>query len=196
MAEYFYQHPHDNVVAALAVVTDSANALRAVYYEFCDFTLSKHWKDRQGILTDALTRRLLHDLLRGLAHMHHHGIIHRDIKPANLMLRVLPDSAMRLKIADFGWNRAVVNVGDEIATPGAVTPVYRAPEIWLGKPYSFPVDVWSAGLVARELLSGWRLYELLDVISDGKADQKLDVCRAAGGHIDGGDIPGTVYQVI
>ena len=40
------------------------------------------------------------------------------------------------------------------------TWTYRAPEITLGLPYAFPTDVWSLGVIARELATGHNLYHL------------------------------------
>ena len=39
---------------------------------------------------------------------------------------------------------------------------YRAPEITLGLPYAFPTDVWSLGVIARELMTGRKLYHVTD----------------------------------
>lgn len=165
-------------------------SVRAVYYEACRDTMSHMWHASRGNIKVGVSRQLLLQLLRGLAHMHYHGVAHRDIKPSNLMIDIDADPAptWQLKIGDFGWNRGLAADPGNM-TPDVVTPAYRAPEVWLRQPYSFPVDVWSAGLIARELFTGWRLYELMDAIKPG-AELELGLCRAAGGTIDEVTWPG------
>jgi len=64
----------------------------------------------------------------------------------------------RLKIADFGSNRQVSQDGDMI--PDQVTLWYRAPEILLGsRNYGCEIDLWSAGCVFAELLTGKPLFD-------------------------------------
>ena len=223
MAAYFYRHPHRHILAAKAVVVTDATAaaaeevlratesinsaaaasrgaaplisVRAVYYEACGSTMSHWWHYFVGHIKEGVSRKLLLQLLRGLAHMHHHGVAHRDIKPSNFMIDIDadPEPVWRLNIGDFGWNRGLAADPGNM-TPDVVTPVYRAPEVWLGQPYSFPVDVWSVGLIARELFTGWRLYQLMDVIVPG-ADIELGLCRAAGGVIDERTWPGSASNM-
>jgi serine/threonine protein kinase len=56
-----------------------------------------------------------------------------------------------LKLADFGISKIV---SEETLLTNCGTPVYMAPEIWGGKPYTLKVDVWSIGIVMYYLLSG------------------------------------------
>ena len=87
-------------------------------------------------------------VLGGLSHLHGRGIIHRDIKPANTLVR--PSShGTEVVISDFGWCK---EVAPGPSTPGVVTLPYRAPEVVLGcNDYTFPVDVWSVGIMLAEL---------------------------------------------
>ena len=130
LAKYFYRHPHPNILAAFASITES----NAIMYEHCDESLEAQWGRQHGVFHESATRHLMGHLLTGLAHMHNHGIVHRDIKPANLLIRCRFGEVPVLKVADFGWSCKLVETGlggnrgrtllEGCETPGAVTEPY------------------------------------------------------------------------
>ena len=88
----------------------------------------------------------------GLHHAHQHGILHRDVKPENLLLT----QTGQLKVADFGIAK-VLGDNDALAThAGEIlgTPAYIAPEQAQGGELGPPADVYAAGVMLYELLSG------------------------------------------
>jgi serine/threonine protein kinase len=95
------------------------------------------------------------DLLSGLEAVHHAGVVHRDVKPSNSFL--LPDRAL---LADFGISRPPS--GEPRTTqnrpPHAVegTPGYMAPEQIDGSPITVRTDLYSAGAVIYEAITGRR----------------------------------------
>ena len=97
--------------------------------------------------------RIMNDLLAGLQFSHEHGVIHRDVKPANVMLT----SAGQVKIADFGTARiecsAMTHAGTVLGTPA-----YMSPEQFTGEMIGTRSDIYSAGVLFHELLTGHRLF--------------------------------------
>jgi tRNA A-37 threonylcarbamoyl transferase component Bud32 len=84
----------------------------------------------------------------GLAYIHAHNIIHRDVKPENLLL----DAQGRVKVTDFGLSRLVEKDGEAL-TAETGSYKYMAPETTLGQQYSFPIDVYSYGIVLGALVA-------------------------------------------
>lgn len=103
---------------------------------------------------EAETRRLMRQLLDGVAAMHAAGVMHRDLKPDNVVVGPRGD----LKICDFGMSR-VATAGAPPYTSPVVTLWYRAPELILGsQEYDSLVDTWSLGCIMAELLAGAPLF--------------------------------------
>ncbi len=92
---------------------------------------------------------LVIQILRALRYAHKRGIVHRDIKPQNVIL----DEEGQAKVADFGIARAA---GSDMTETGAVvgTVQYISPEQAQGQPVSSRSDLYSAGIVLYELLTG------------------------------------------
>src|SRR5262249_4901877 len=88
-------------------------------------------------------------LLDALAYGPSQGIIPRDLKPDNLL--VVPQG--RIKISDFGVARIPTSRVTQAGTPVG-TPSYMAPEFYLGAAYDHRADLFSAGVVLYELLTG------------------------------------------
>jgi serine/threonine protein kinase len=86
-----------------------------------------------------------------LAYAHECNVVHRDIKPRNLF--ALRDTGF-VKVTDFGIAKALTESNAGMPGTLAGTPVYMAPEQWLGEPATFAIDIWATGCSLYELLSG------------------------------------------
>jgi mitogen-activated protein kinase 15 len=99
-----------------------------------------------------LIRKLIYQLLKGLAYLHAQNIVHRDIKPENLL--VAKDH--RLKICDFGMARLRVEgegLSEGVLTEYVASRWYRPPEALLGiTTCGESIDMWSAGCVLAEMV--------------------------------------------
>ena len=94
---------------------------------------------------------IFYQIMSGIAYLHKCKIIHRDIKSSNILMNKKGD----ICIGDYGLARKDSRENNKNYTYKVVTLCYRAPEILLGsKDYGMEIDIWSAGCVFAELLTG------------------------------------------
>jgi len=119
----------------------------------------------EGPLSEAEARRIELEILAALEASHEKGILHRDLKPGNV---ILTDKGIA-KVADFGIAKATEGV--DLTTTGMTlgTPAYLAPERVAGDPGGPASDVYSAGVVLYEMLTGNKPFD---------ADTPLAMVRA------------------
>jgi eukaryotic-like serine/threonine-protein kinase len=97
---------------------------------------------------------LMMDVLDAIAAAHAAGVVHRDLKPSN----VLVDSAGHARVMDFGIAARIQETSSAQALPvGAGTMGYLSPEAANGMAPVASMDIFSAGLILAELLTGQRL---------------------------------------
>ena len=98
---------------------------------------------------------LLFQIAAALADVHDQGIVHRDLKPANILFR--GDGS--LVIMDFGIAKLVVDDARITQVPSLIgTPYYMSPEQAAGKPIDQRSDLYSAGVIFFEMLTGAKPY--------------------------------------
>jgi serine/threonine protein kinase len=125
-----------------------------IVMEFVDGPTLKALLDKQERFALPAIQRIMDDLLAGLRFSHERGIVHRDIKPANVMLT----SEGQAKIADFGIarieNSSMTQVGTVLGTPS-----YMSPEQFMGQVVDARTDIYSAGVLLYQLLTGDRPFD-------------------------------------
>jgi serine/threonine protein kinase len=93
--------------------------------------------------------RIMSELLDALGYSHAHGVIHRDIKPANIIL--LADGSV--KVGDFGVARIEASTLTQAGTVLG-SPRFMSPEQFMGQTVDGRSDLYSAGIVLYQLLTG------------------------------------------
>ena len=118
--------------------------------------------DTRGRLGVSSTLAIATQLAHSLAVAHEHGVIHRDIKPQNLLL----DDAGVLKVMDFGVAR-LAERSTSVTEAGLVvgTPAYMPPEQLMAEAVDARSDLYAAGVVLYECLTGQLPFEAASVIS-------------------------------
>jgi len=113
-------------------------------------------------LTDTEALRILSQIARALDAIHAAGVVHRDLKPQNIMFR--DDDS--LAILDFGIAK-LVSAETQITEHGQVfgTPYYMSPEQGSGQQVDGRSDIYSAGVILYEMLTGKRLYTADNAVS-------------------------------
>ncbi len=139
---------HQNVVAVFDQGSDGPFLYLAMEY-VPGRTLKEVLRER-GRFTPAAALDIMAGVLDGLAAAHASGIVHRDVKPENVLLT----ADGRLKVADFGLARAQAAAGHTRAGLLIGTVAYLPPEQVTGDSTGPRSDVYSAGVVLFELLTG------------------------------------------
>jgi eukaryotic-like serine/threonine-protein kinase len=143
---------HQNIVAVYDQGSDGHSLYLAMEY-VPGPTLRALLRERRWLpWTEALA--LMEPILAALAAAHQAGIVHRDVKPENVLIS--PDG--RVKVVDFGLARASAAVGNTRAGVIIGSVAYIAPEQVTGAPTDARTDVYSAGVMLFEMLTGRQPY--------------------------------------
>jgi beta-lactam-binding protein with PASTA domain/serine/threonine protein kinase len=115
---------------------------------------------KEAPMSPARALALLEPVVSALAAAHRAGLVHRDVKPENVLIA---DEAHggRVKVADFGLAKAVSADTQHTATGGVLigTVSYLAPELVVDGRSDARADVYAAGVVLYELLTGKKPHE-------------------------------------
>src|SRR6476660_4420116 len=109
------------------------------------------------------TLHIMRQVLRALEHAHAGGIVHRDLKPENIVLIERDGQPDVVKLLDFGI--AKISAGEstrETLTQAGVvfgTPEYLSPEQAMGEEADGRADLYAAGIMLFEMLTGHRPFE-------------------------------------
>ena len=120
-----------------------------IVMELVDGITLKQYMERRGKMDWREALHFITQIMRALSHAHSRGIIHRDIKPQNIM--VLRDGSV--KVADFGI-ACLANQGQTLTQEALGSVHYISPEQARGDRIDARSDIYSAGVVLYEMLTG------------------------------------------
>lgn len=111
---------------------------------FDKITAEKHF-------SEALSQRVMKQLLSAVDFCHLNQVIHRDLKPENILIEKLNEESIQIKVIDFGTSAKLIK--GSMCHKLIGTPFYIAPEV-LNNNYNEKCDLWSCGVIMYILLSG------------------------------------------
>jgi len=138
---------HPNIIAILDFGEDHGMPFLAM--EYVEGNSLDAFLKSSGPLDPSRGVAIITQVLSALGFAHQNGIIHRDVKPSNIMIL----NSGEVKVADFGIARIDASeftiVGDLLGTPA-----YMAPEQFSGAPVDTRTDLFAAGVILFEMLTG------------------------------------------
>ena len=144
-------HPAIVAVYDTGEVQSEFGPLPYIVMEYVDGQTLREIVKTTGPMSQQQVLDVMADVCAALDFSHRHQIIHRDVKPANIMI----NRAGAVKVMDFGIARAL-GEGQNVTQTAAVigTAQYLSPEQARGEPVDARSDVYAAGCVLYELLTG------------------------------------------
>jgi serine/threonine protein kinase len=161
---------HPNIVRIIRA--DYAHGHLALLMEYVAGSSLADRYARAGRVPERVLGRIAWLCLEALAYLRSKHILHRDLKPSNILISDAGD----VKVCDFGLAARLAASSDERST-GAGSVKYMSLERLQARPYAFPADVWSLGMLLYEGAAG--RYPLCDAPIDvwglqQKLEQGLD----------------------
>ena len=144
---------HPNVVSVFDIGL-ADEGVPFIVMELCDGETLSTVIDGRGPTGVSYAVDLVTQVLAGLHAAHELGIVHRDLKPDNLIVVHPRPEQPIVKVLDFGIAQGVLGEAD--SEGGAVfgTPEYMPPEQACGEPVDARADIYAAGIILYELLTG------------------------------------------
>ncbi|MFJ2270395.1 serine/threonine-protein kinase [Streptomyces sp. NPDC087849] len=142
---------HENIVRTRDLVVEGD--LLALVMDLVDGPDLHRYLRENGPLTPVAAALLTAQIADALAASHADGVVHRDLKPANVLLDER-DGQMHPMLTDFGIARLADSPGLTRTHEFVGTPAYVAPESAEGRPQTSAVDIYGAGILLYELVTG------------------------------------------
>ncbi|WP_062647950.1 serine/threonine-protein kinase [Streptomyces maremycinicus] len=142
---------HPNIVRVRDLVVEGD--LLALVMDLVEGPDLHRYLRENGPFTPVAAALLTAQVADALAASHADGVVHRDLKPANVLLRQ-DGGQMHPLLTDFGIARLADSPGLTRTSEFVGTPAYVAPESAEGRPQTSAVDIYGAGILLYELVTG------------------------------------------
>lgn len=142
---------HPNIVRVRDLVVEGE--LLALVMDLVDGPDLHRYLRENGPFTPVAAALLTAQIADALAASHADGVVHRDLKPANVLLQQ-NGGQMHPMLTDFGIARLADSPGLTRTHEFVGTPAYIAPESAEGRPQTSAVDIYGAGILLYELVTG------------------------------------------
>ncbi|WP_156722394.1 serine/threonine-protein kinase [Streptomyces apocyni] len=142
---------HPNIVRTRDLVVEGD--LLALVMDLVEGPDLHHYLRDNGPMTPVAASLLTAQIADALAASHADGVVHRDLKPANVLLKE-DGVQMHPMLTDFGIARLADSPGLTRTHEFVGTPAYVAPESAEGRPQTSAVDIYGAGILLYELVTG------------------------------------------
>ncbi|MET8557255.1 serine/threonine-protein kinase [Streptomyces sp. NPDC004959] len=143
---------HPNIVRVRDLVVEGD--LLALVMDLVEGPDLHRYLRENGPFSPVAASLLTAQIADALVASHADGVVHRDLKPANVLLKEDPDGGLHPLLTDFGIARLADSPGLTRTQEFVGTPAYVAPEAAEGRPQTSAVDIYGAGILLYELLTG------------------------------------------
>ncbi|KAK8886085.1 hypothetical protein M9Y10_041545 [Tritrichomonas musculus] len=163
-------YPHILHYSSKDVILDTNDNSLSFAYDYGAVDVRRiinFYSSQNKTLQPVIIKSILFQLLLALDYLHKRSIAHCDLTPSNLLLMSpdLEEYPGIIKIIDFGLSRIIETMNPR--NFGVVTIWYRAPELlWGSSNYNTKIDIWAAGCIFAELLTGKTIFATNQKIQD------------------------------
>ena len=154
-----YSLDHPNIVKIYDVLLDRRNPV--IIMELVEGITLKEYIERSRVLAPGTAASLCVQLMQALRHAHDNGIVHRDIKPQNIIVKA--DGS--IKVMDFGIARFALSQSRTMTDKAIGSVHYISPEQARGGVVDQRTDLYSAGVILFEMITGRLPFEADSPIS-------------------------------
>jgi serine/threonine protein kinase len=145
---------HPNIIHLIDSFVRSRSEF-VIVLEYADAQDLQRYTDSNPNIPERTVVRIFIQIILALAYLHSPSVrvIHRDLKAANIFLF----KNRLVKLGDFGISRELR--GEQLAQTLIGTPYFMCPELIQQQPYGYPADIWAAGCILFELMTGQRAFQ-------------------------------------